>query len=282
MIPRAVLACLLVLVVPLAACGGSVDEAQGPAGQLPAVEPDPRCEAAPPEELDLEVVRTLPHAQDAFTQGLEVVDGELFKSTGRVGESSVRVVDLDDGSELRRVEVPDVFGEGLTADERGRIWQLTWTEGIAFVRDPQTLEELERFEYDGEGWGLAALEDGRLVMSDGSDRLTVRDPGDFSVLEIWEVGRDAGPADRLNELEWDGEHLWANRYLTDELVRIDVDCRVVDAVVDLSELRAEAASLAGGAAIDVTNGVAHLPGTDRYLLTGKLWPVMFEVRLPER
>lgn len=273
-----------VLVLALAACGG-VDEGAGdtvpPVAEPEAAAPGGTCEPTPPAELEVDVGRTLPHAQDAFTQGFEVVDGELFKSTGRVGESSVRVVDLDDGSELRRIEVPDVFGEGLTADDRGRIWQLTWTEGIAFVRDPDTLEELERFEYEGEGWGLAALDDGRLVMSDGSDRLTVRDPDDFSVLEVWEVGRDGGPADRLNELEWDGERLWANRYLTDELVRIDVRCRVVDGVADLSELRAQAASLAGGAEIDVTNGVAHLPGTDRYLVTGKLWPVMFEVQLPD-
>jgi len=266
-------ALLVVLLVALGAC-----TAEGEA-EAPATAPEPECEAAAPEELRVEVVRTLPHAQDAFTQGLEVVGDELFKSTGRVGESSVRVVDLDDGTELRRVEVPDVFGEGLTADERGRIWQLTWTEGIAFVRDPDTLEELERFEYEGEGWGLAALDDDRLVMSDGSDRLTLRDPGDFSVLEVWEIGRDGGAADLLNELEWDGEHLWANRYLTDELVRIDVECRRVDGVADLSELRAEAGSLAGGAEIDVTNGIAHLPGSDRYLLTGKLWPVMFEVEL---
>ena len=35
------------------------------------------------------------------------------------------------------------------------------------------------------------------------------------------VQRVGGDADRLNELEWDGEVLWANRYQTDELLRID-------------------------------------------------------------
>lgn len=280
-VPRQ-LAAVVAALVWATACGSGSDtgtdaagrSAPGAVAEVPAA-----CGDVEPDELEVEVVRSLPQAQDAFTQGLEVVDGELFTSTGRVGQSSVRVADLADGDELRRVEVPEVFGEGLTADADGRIWQLTWTEGIAFVRDPETLEEIARFDYDGEGWGIAALDDGRLVMSDGTNVLTVRDPGDFSVIEVWEIARSDGPADKLNELEWDGERLWANRWLTDELVRIDLDCRRVDAVADLSELRRIAQKRAGGEEIDVTNGVAHLPGTGRYLVTGKLWPVIFEVEM---
>ncbi|MFD9615183.1 glutaminyl-peptide cyclotransferase [Streptomyces sp. NPDC059083] len=29
---------------------------------------------------------------------------------------------------------------------------------------------------------------------------------------------------------------------------------------------------------DVLNGIAHLPGTDHFLLTGKKWPTSYEVR----
>jgi glutamine cyclotransferase len=31
---------------------------------------------------------------------------------------------------------------------------------------------------------------------------------------------------------------------------------------------------------DVLNGIAQLPGTDRFLLTGKYWPSFFEVKFP--
>jgi glutamine cyclotransferase len=81
-------------------------------------------------------------------------------------------------------------------------------------------------------------------------------------------------------LDWDGTHLWANRWQTDEIVRIDRRCRRVDAVVDGSSLVTAAtdAARAAGTPVDVLNGIAHVPGTDRYLVTGKYWPEIYEVR----
>lgn len=249
-------------------------------------QPTPRrdadCEPPTPERLEVEVLRTLPHDPGAYTQGLVVFDGRLFESTGRTGESTVREVDPDDGEVLRRVPLPpEQFGEGLTATEDGRLVQLTWRSGVAHEWDPDTLELLGEFTYSGEGWGLTTLEDGTLAMTDGSDELTLRDPDDFAELDRRVVQRLGGPADRLNELEWDGEALWANRFTTDELLRIDPDCAVVTGVADLSALRRDATTAAeeAGTRIDVTNGIAHLPGTDRYLVTGKWWPTMYEVRI---
>ena len=46
-------------------------------------------------ELRPVVGRRLSHDPEAFTQGLEVVDGEVIESTGLYGESSVRRWDLD-------------------------------------------------------------------------------------------------------------------------------------------------------------------------------------------
>ena len=235
-----------------------------------------------PEELTVEVLETLPHADDAFTQGLVVHLGELYESTGRVGQSTLRVLDPETGEERRRIDVdPEVFAEGLAVGVDDELVQLTWTDGVVYRRDPATLEVTGTFEIDGEGWGLTTFDDGTLVMSDGSDVLTRRDPSDFSVLERHRVERiGGGDTDQLNELEWDGTSLWANRYPSDELVRIDPDCWVVTGVADLGALREDAEARAEpGAEMDVTNGIAHLPGTDRYLLTGKLWPTMYEVRI---
>jgi glutamine cyclotransferase len=122
-------------------------------------------------------------------------------------------------------------------------------------------------------------------MSDGSEVLTVRSPGDFSVLRSIEVTREGGGADRLNELEWDGERLWANRWQTDEILRIDLDCGVVDGVVDASPLTARAEEVMASRGLerdtaerDVLNGIALAGGDgDAYLVTGKRWPVLFEV-----
>lgn len=240
------------------------------------------CVPTEPERLQVEVLRTVPHDPEAYTQGLVVVGDRLFESTGREGASTVRELDPDTGEVLASEPLAaDEFGEGLTLTDDGRLVQLTWLDGVAYEWDPDGLERLGSFSYEGEGWGLSTLDDGTLVMTDGSDELILRDPDDFIETERRTVQRADGPADRLNELEWDGTALWANRYQTDELVRIDPDCAVVTGVADLSALRRDAAAAAAeaGTPIDVTNGVAHLPGTDRYLVTGKWWPTMYEVRI---
>jgi glutaminyl-peptide cyclotransferase len=239
------------------------------------------CPTGPPERLVPVVERRLDHDPEAFTQGFLVLAGILYESTGLVGRSSVRATDPATGEVLDASPVPaEMFGEGLAARDDGSLVQLTWKDGRALVWDRDTLAVTDEFAFDGEGWGLTTGDDGTLLMSDGSDRITERDPEDFRPERTWTVARADGSADDLNELEWDGTHLWANRWQTDEIVRIDVACRRVDAVVDASSLSAEAAdrAQADGSPIDVLNGIAHLSGTDRFLVTGKLWPVTYEVR----
>jgi len=287
---RALFGAIVVVLVSAAvpSCGrgdAASDGDGGPEGSASAATPRSAlpadCPTTVPERLVPQVVRELAHSTDAFTEGLVVHDGILYESNGLEGRSSVRALDPDTGAVRRNVAVdPAVFAEGLAVGTDGQLVQLTWKDGRAYVRDAATLEELRRFEYRGEGWGLTTLDDGTLVMSDGSDQLVERDPEDFSRLRRWKVSRVGGAVDQLNELDWDGQHLWANRWQTDEIVRIDPRCRRVDAVVDASSLvaSATAAARAGGTPIDVLNGIAHLPGTDRFLVTGKLWPVMYEVR----
>jgi glutamine cyclotransferase len=241
-----------------------------------------RCPAGSPEPLVPEVVRTLEHDPEAYTQGLVVHNGRLFESTGLEGRSSIRELDPDSGKVLRSEPLDDdVFGEGLAVGREDRLVQLTWTEGIAYERDAETFAEVGRFTYDGEGWGLTTLDDGRLVMSDGSDILTIRDPATFEALDEVTVRRAGGDADRLNELEFDGTSIWANRYQTDEVLRIDLDCAQVTGVLDVGALADDARDAArrGDPEPEVSNGVAHLPGTQRYLLTGKRWPTLYEVVL---
>ncbi len=268
----------VVVVTLLAGCGGERTADRSSSSVATVTVPAECGPAAPPTRLVPEVLGERPHDPTAFTEGLLIVDGVLYESTGLEGASSVRAVDPLTGSVLRRSDLdPDSFGEGLTAIDGDRLVQLTWKQGIAIVWDRTDLQRVGEHRYEGEGWGITTLDDGRLVMSDGSDTLTVRDPSDFSAIERWTVTRSDGTVDRLNELEWDGGRIWANRWQTDEIVRVDPRCHRVDAVVDTSTLRRRAAAVAT-APIDVLNGIAHEPGTDRFLVTGKDWPVMFEVR----
>lgn len=273
---RAVALCTLVLVAAtLTSCGQRDSSCDGP---LPT-----------PERLVPEVVRTVPHPTDAFTQGLLVRDGRIYESTGLEGRSSVRVLDLQTGVEQRRADLPpDLFGEGLAEGPGGTLVQLTWRNRTALVWDRATLEQTGRHRYRGEGWGITTLPGGDFVMSNGSDRLTYRAPRTFDAVRTTTVRRRGGQADQLNELEFsrDGgrDVVWANRWQTDEILRVDLECGVVTGVVDASVLAADAASTAkgSGATPDVLNGIAAVPGTDRFLVTGKLWPSYYEVRFRRR
>ena len=272
-----------------ASCGGDASHADGTTTTAstttaPTTTADPTadCPDAPPERLVPQVDGEIPHDPTAFTQGLVVHRGELFESTGLENRSTIRAMDPATGQIRSDVALgPGTFAEGLAVGADGDLVQLTWKEGRAYVWDPTTLEQVGGFEYQGEGWGLTTLDDGTLVQSDGSTRLTERDPVDFSVTDTWTVARSDGAVDQLNELEWDGTHLWANRWRTDEIVRIDPTCRRVDGVVDASSLeslaRADAAA-SGGPGIDVLNGIAKVPDTDQFLVTGKLWPSIYRVR----
>jgi glutaminyl-peptide cyclotransferase len=269
--------------------GGSRQESGSPKSTGVAGVADAATRAVPadcgptpePVELTARVISTTSHDPEAFTEGFVMVGDSLYESTGLEGRSSVRRVDPTTGTVLRTTDLPaDLFGEGLTTVGDERLVQLTWTEGRAIVWDRGTLTKVGEHRYTGEGWGITTLDGGDLIMSDGSNRLTIRDPSDFSVLGAWEVDRKGGPADQLNELEWDGEHLWANRWKTDEIVRIDLRCHRVDGVLDASRLRDRAAAdAAPGHPIDVLNGIAHVPGTDEMLVTGKFWPTTFRVRI---
>jgi glutamine cyclotransferase len=240
-----------------------------------------------PLALRVEVVRVLPHDARAFTQGLELDRGRLIESTGLYGQSTIREVDRETGRVLRSRRLPPrLFGEGATV-VGDLVWQLTWREGIARVYARDGLRLLRTVPYPGEGWG-ACFDGRRLVTSDGSARLAFRDPVSFRVLrrvrvtvggpEHVRAGLPAGAVRRLNELECVGRSVYANVYTTDTIVRIDPASGRVTAVIDASGLLTP--EEAGEA--NVLNGIAHDPERGVFLLTGKLWPRLFEVRLVPR
>lgn len=289
---RVSVACLSAMIL-VAGCSGGSSGSDGSDGTDSSSDSSSTtaagaCAATTPEPLVPEQIATVPHDPDVYTQGLLLDEGVLYESAGRYGHSELRAVDPTTGDELHSAPLPDdVFGEGLAVGSNGELVQLTWKEEVAYRWDPAELERsdgrtepLGEFSYEGEGWGLTTLADGTLAMSDGSDTLTIRNPADFDVVTTQRVTRSGGPSDELNELEWDGTSLWANRYQSDEILRIDPTCWTVTGVVDTSSLHEDATRVADAAGdrIDVTNGIAHVPGTDEFLVTGKWWPTMYQVR----
>jgi glutaminyl-peptide cyclotransferase len=239
----------------------------------------PAQTAISPDILVPEVISVRPHDVNAFTQGLLIApDGRMFESTGLEGQSSLREVDPQTGEVLRRVDLAaEYFAEGLALVDH-RLIQLTWRNQVAFVYDVETFEQIGTFTYTGEGWGLCYdPADDVLYMSDGSQYLYMRDPRTFEVISQIEVTFEGQPVIRLNELECVDENVYANIWLTDFIVEIDQVSGIVQNVIDASGLLTpEEIALSGTGR--TLNGIALDPITGNFMITGKLFPKLFEVR----
>jgi glutaminyl-peptide cyclotransferase len=222
-------------------------------------------------QMTARVVESVPHDAGAFTQGLVFDDtGVLYESTGLQGQSSVREVDPETGLVVRARSVDAAyFGEGLALVD-DRLIQLTWQDGVAFVYDTATFEQIGSFEYDGEGWGLC-YDGERLVMSDGTDVLEFRDPDTFAVEGSVRVTMDGDVLELLNELECVDDRVYANLWRSDLVAVIDPSTGVVETLIDASTLERPANA-------DVLNGIAVDPDGGLWL-TGKLWDAMYRVEL---
>ena len=220
-----------------------------------------------------DVTDHFPHDPAAYTQGLVWGDSVLFESTGQYGHSDVRRVDLHSGRVLASRPLPaDRFGEGL-ALLKGRLYQLTWKEGVAYTYDAATLTPRDSFHYAGEGWGLTT--DGTsLIMSDGSDSLRVLSPATFQVQRVVHVRYENGGVYQLNELEYVNGEILANVYQSNWVLLIDPATGLVREVIDFADLYPDRPASA-----DVMNGIAVAPDGKQLLLTGKFWPTVFQVRL---
>ena len=224
------------------------------------------------EHLTAHVEERLPFDSTSFTQGLEVAeDGTIYVGTGQEGESRL-YTRTPDGQELRSTDLdPEFFGEGITLHD-DILWQLTWQHGTAIRRDAATLQEIDRANYDGEGWGICSRGD-ELIFSDGTAELRRMDPQTFEERERVTVTMDGQPVMGLNELECVGDEVYANVFTTTNIMRIDADTGAVTAVIDASGLPNNAEPDPN----NVLNGIARIPGTDEFYLTGKRWPDMYRV-----
>lgn len=232
------------------------------------------------------VVARYPHNNQDFVQGLEYLGNGLYlQSTGLVGASSLQIVRLKTAEVLQQKSLPisKAFGEGATV-LNDTVYQLTWKQGTALSFDRQTLQAQGQHPYHGEGWGLS--NNGKqLIMSNGSAKLVWRQPRTFTPIKKLTVKVGKQPIKRLNELEYVSGIIFANIWLTDRIACIDAKTGQVLLWLDIAELSKEASLLARQKKQpftfdDVANGIAYVPERGTLLLTGKRWPVMFEVKLP--
>lgn len=222
-----------------------------------------------------QIVNQYPHDPTAFTQGLVWFEGEFYEGTGLRGESSLRRVNPETGAVEQMISLPaNYFGEGIVLWE-DQIIQITWQEQTAFVYNRETFEQTGEFSYDTEGWGIT--HDGRqLIMSDGSNTLYFRNPETFTQTGQIQVMDGNNPISQLNELEYINNEVWANVWQTDRIARIDPATGQVTGWLDLTGLRPPE-TLADSNA--VLNGIAYDAVNGRIFITGKRWPVLYEIEV---
>lgn len=234
-----------------------------------------------PKPYAFEVLNVFPHDPEAFTQGLYYDEGTLYETTGRVGESTLRIVDLATGKVIKRADMAaDEFGEGMTV-VGDQLYVLTWENNVGHVYDKSTFKKLRSFDYQKsrKGWGLT--HDGqRFIKSDGTARLYFLDPITLAETGSVEVFDDNGPLDSINELEFIDGKVYANLYHgdRDEVVIINPETGIVEGKVNFVGLYDGKRAPYD----NEMNGIAYRPGEGTLLLTGKLWSKLYEVRLKER
>jgi glutamine cyclotransferase len=224
------------------------------------------------------VIRTFGHDTKSFTQGLIYHKGFLYESTGRVNQSKIRKIDPANGRVLRELKMdPEIFGEGLT-ELHGKLYQLTYQKKVGFVYDLESFEKLQEFDLQTyEGWGLTT--DGQnLIVSEGSSYLYFYDPSSFNLLNQLDVCDNKRLITSLNELEYAGGAIWANIYGQRYIVKIDARSGKVVSKLDLSSIYPQNIP---DDYDHVLNGIAYNPDNSSYFVTGKLWPLVYEIVILE-
>ncbi len=234
-----------------------------------------------PQIIEYKVINAYPHDTTAYTEGLLFHNGQLFESTGHTNSnpssrSLFGIVNFKNGNIKAKAEIDKIkyFGEGI-AFLKDRIYQLTDTTHIGFIYNAKTYRKIGNFYYEGEGWGLTT-NGSSLLMSNGSSNIYYREPASFKVVKTLSVTDNNGPVQNLNELELINGFLYANQWLTDYILKIDTTNGKVIGKLDLSKLKAEVKIKYPFS--EETNGIAYDSMTDRVYVTGKLWPLFYELK----
>lgn len=226
--------------------------------------------------VEYELLDSKARPADHFTQGL-YFDGERWlESSGLYGRSWLAEYTDPGGNPVRRKWlVGDRFAEGL-AVLGDKLYLLTYRAGEVQIYHRKAFSLEKVLSYRGEGWGLTS--DGQqLIMSNGSDTLTFRDPDTFAVTRQLTVTGGGEQWSRLNELEYVHGLIWANIWQDPRIIAIDPESGAVKGVLDLEKLRRD--SLQGRRHVDaVANGIAWDEARNGLWVTGKLWPKLYLIR----
>jgi glutaminyl-peptide cyclotransferase len=263
-----------VVLLIVAACNGCKDKVK----DTPDV-PEPTTIAAP-QPITYVIDNVYPHDTAAFTEGLEIYNGKFYESTGLNNKSTLRIVDIKTGQVEKKHLITDtsIFGEGITIF-KDKLYQLTWTSHKAFVYNVSDITKpIKTLNWPHEGWGMTH-DDSRLIISDGSSNIYFVSPDDLHVLKTISVADNTGAEDRINELELINGFIYANRWETDDIFKIDTSNGHIVGKMNFTGLLSQYAAKEITNETNYLNGIAYDSMTKKLYINGKNWPKIFEIRL---
>lgn len=233
-----------------------------------------------PSNISFQVINEFPHDTLAFTEGFTFYNGRLFESTGApdaphnngtwIGE-----INLGTGKVDKKIEMGKTyFGEGIVF-LNDRLYQLTYQTKKGFIYDAKTFKKIREFSYGSEGWGLT--HDGQnLIMSTGSSNLYYLSPDSLNFIKMLPIQDNNGYVGSINELEYINGFIYANQWLTPNILKIDPATGHVVGKFDLSKQVAEVKAKYPGS--EELNGIAYDSSAQKTYITGKKWPIIYEIK----
>lgn len=226
-------------------------------------------------EIKFNVINTYPHNRTNFTEGIQLDNDYYYESSGLYHKSRIQKIELKSAKIVQEYRLPDnYFGEGLTFLDN-KIYQLTYNERVGFVYDKSTLKLMTTFKINGQGWGLTNDTE-RLIMSDGSSKLSFINLKDFKIEKTIKVAISGNEIKNLNELEYVDGKIYANVWLTPIILIISPESGSVLGWMDIASLQPTGVC---SKLQCVANGILHDGKSNTLYITGKYWPYIYHVSL---
>ena len=229
--------------------------------------------------LPWQLLNSTARAPDHFTQGLVYANQQLFESTGHYGQSRLIAYNAQTLNIQKQIFLrANVFGEGLTY-LNGKLYQSDWKSHEVFVYDT-ALNSMQTLKISNDSWGLTT--DGTsLIMSNGSDTLYFLDPTSGKTLRTIVVTDNTGRHWKdINELEWIDGAILANVWHSNTVLIIDGNSGRITGQYDFEKLSRDISQrMPTRDSEQVLNGLAWNPQTQTLLVTGKDWPLWFELKI---
>lgn len=231
-----------------------------------------------PSAIGYSIVKSFPHDTSSYTQGLMIYKGELYEGTGLEGKSKLMKVDLKTGKPIQKIDLDSqFFGEGITI-LNDTIYQLTYMNKVVFMYSMKDFKKLKEFSIPTEGWGITT--DGKeLIVSDGTSNLNFYEPGTLAPLRTVSITESGALVNNVNELEFINGYIYANKYQSNYILKIDPVTGIVVGKADLSNLGEQVEAKYPFA--DVMNGIAYDPDSKKIYITGKWWPELYEIQFSQ-